>query len=223
MWTPGVSNPITFPISVDSPTMPGGQGDDGTAEQWANWFKEFGKDWFTNWFNGVTKGPIGALIEWLKSQFGSNEDDVSYIQHIVNDETGSGSSSGSEDNSFINSDNPGDYLKLIAEETNDPAWFEKYTDFLIDKYFMDANNEYNTEMSNTAFSRLINDIKTTGYNPWLAFQSGFGQASSPTSSGSSSGINASSQGTSRANNSDDNVTSIIRSIVSLLGFMLLKK
>lgn len=178
--------------------------------------------WFNDWKNGISKGPIGSLIDWIKGQIGSSSqgdstsgslDDT--LQHLVDSETGS--------ESLLGSDDPSGFLAKIASATGDDAWLEKYADFIIDRYFMDANQQYNSQQSDTAFSRLINDIKSTGYNPWLAFQSGIAQASSPTSSGASgSNVSSSAQRTSRENNAQNNKTDILSRVLQVLGLLILK-
>lgn len=81
------------------------------------------------------------------------------------------------------------------------------------------------ELSDTGFSRLTQDIKNAGYNPWLALQNGMSSAASySTSAASTSGVSQSQQSTSKGNTqtkADNNlITTVISTIGNLLGALV---
>lgn len=138
----------------------------------------------------------------------SSLDDV--LQDALNNQSSSAldiDSSSGANSSFLS----------LYKQSGDTAWLEKYLDNLVARENASSARQYETEMSNTAFTRMINDIKSAGYNPWLALQGSNG-ASTPASSASGmSSISMSSQRNQAAIQQNQATTELISRIISSVG------
>lgn len=68
-------------------------------------------------------------------------------------------------------------LKKLYELTGDKAYLELIATSVLNRENTISAREWEKMMSDTSFSRMVDDIKRKGYNPWLALQGGsLGQA-----------------------------------------------
>ena len=79
-------------------------------------------------------------------------------------------------------ENPGlgyeDYMKVAAAYSDEFA--EKYLDYLTEKGELDKANAYTAEREDTAYQRLVKDLKAAGLNPAMMY----GSSASTSASGS---------------------------------------
>lgn len=175
---------------------------------------------FNDWSNSVQDGSIfqnmqngfndfaGQIKDWFTNQ---KDQAQTAIEHFT------GIDSGSAKEFDFDNENPVDNFLEAYQQTGDDAWLEKYLDDLLSQYNTQSARDYETQMSNTAFSRLVEDIKSAGYNPWMALQSGMNSASTPSVAASgTSGVSQSSQKTQKLLNTQDNIISIIRLLASVV-------
>lgn len=143
----------------------------------------------------------------------------SAIENPVSSPEDLGGFTASQVNSALQAGNAMDAIKELAQYDN--AYLEKYLDNLFNVEQMNSAREYDKMMSDTAFSRYVNDIKKAGYNPWIALQNGSGgQASAGgLSHAASSSTSSSSQATSRYNQATKNQTAIITALYNLTSSM----
>lgn len=78
-------------------------------------------------------------------------------------------------------------LYELYQSTGDVGYLEQIGTALLSRENVKSAQDWEKMMSDTSFSRLANDIKASGYNPWLALQSGIGQTSSSGSGVASTG------------------------------------
>lgn len=156
-------------------------------------------------YEAFMRDPIGSAQNAFETyqtgmaqdNFFHNLDDQTKDQ-LVNLSTHAAGSSAQDHEEIENAANM--YLSLY-NSSHDPAYLEKYIDSILEQQNTAAARNWEEYMSNSQFTRMVKDIESAGYNPWLALQSGLGQSSVPsTSAAGTSGINASSQANSRVNN-----------------------
>lgn len=98
----------------------------------------------------------------------------------------------------------------------------QYNSYLMSMSQMSAQNKFNAEeaqkardfeerMSNTAYQRAVQDMKTAGINPVLAYSNGVSGASTPSGSAASSGSGGSYSGY-RSNKNEDPLMSLLHAI-----------
>lgn len=115
------------------------------------------------------------------------------------------------------------YYNMYLASGNE-AYLEKMLDYNASLSSTASAREWEKMMSDTSFSRMMSDIESAGYNPWLALQNGASSGASAysTNSAGSPGGSATSQETSRANtqasNTTDIITSLIRTVATLALF-----
>ena len=84
-------------------------------------------------------------------------------------------SSGTSDNStnpVSNVSNNGDALSQLYDlAQSNPEYMETYLQLLAERENTTNAQQWYEKMSNTSFSRMINDIEKAGYNPMIAFSS----------------------------------------------------
>ena len=56
----------------------------------------------------------------------------------------------------------------MYQKTGNEAYLEKLIDAVYDLENVKSARDYEKMMSDTAVSRMMEDIKKSGYNPWLA-------------------------------------------------------
>lgn len=131
----------------------------------------------------------------------------------------------------INLDNMSDEDKQLIEQlfqyyekykdTGDSAWYEKLFETIYNLQSTSSARKWEEEMSNTAFSRLVADIERAGYNPWIALQSGYGQASTPSvSAASSSNVSKSEQDTQRYAAKLNLIGQVLNGIFRMIGGLI---
>ena len=108
----------------------------------------------------------------------------------------------------------------MYQKTGNEAYLEKLIDSAYNLENISSAREYEKNMSDTAVSRMMEDIQNAGYNPWLALQGSISSASSGSGvMASSSGISGSSQANS-AKNASKNVNAdvagnVLRALVMI--------
>lgn len=109
----------------------------------------------------------------------------------------------------------------LYQKTGNEAYLEKLFDNLYNIEQTQSARDWEKMMSDSQFSRMLEDIKSTGLNPWIALQNGVGNGSygSSMSSAKSSGLSATSQAISEANNLRSNSSEVIGRIVSALAML----
>lgn len=100
-----------------------------------------------------------------------------------------------------------DYLKYMSAHSDE--WAEKYLDYLIDKKSIDEQNAYTANREDTAYQRLVQDLKAAGLNPALLY----GSSASPSASGSVGHFNASEGATYRANKTTQGFKDLVIAMV----------
>lgn len=68
-------------------------------------------------------------------------------------------------------------MEYMASQSDE--WAEKYLDYLAEKGEIDRANEYTASREDTAYQRLVADLKSAGLNPAMLF----GSSASPSSAG----------------------------------------
>lgn len=93
-------------------------------------------------------------------------------------------------------DNPGssyeDAMKYMS--THSEEWAEKYLDYLTERGELDLANEYTANREDTAYQRLVEDLRKAGLNPAMMY----GSSASPSASGSQGYIRMTEGANSRA-------------------------
>ena len=88
-------------------------------------------------------------------------------------------------------DNPNmsaeDYLKYMSEHSDE--WAEKYIDYQLEHQSINEQNEYVANREDTAYQRLVQDLKAAGLNPAMMYGS-----SASVQGGSSAGVVKASEG-----------------------------
>lgn len=93
-------------------------------------------------------------------------------------------------------DNPGssyeDAMKYMS--THSEEWAEKYLDYLVEKGELDRANQYTANREDTAYQRLVQDLRKAGLNPAMMY----GSSASPSAGGSQGYVKMSEGANSRA-------------------------
>lgn len=103
---------------------------------------------------------------------------------------------------------------------HNPDYMESYLKAEIERENTKQAQDWYQKMSDTSYSRAMEDIKKAGYNPYLVLNglNGAGSGSvSPAGSGSVSGSQVSAM---RENNMRDSATNIFRGLASVVGIAL---
>lgn len=111
----------------------------------------------------------------------------------------------------------------LFQQTGNEAYLEKIVDSLYQLETTQSARDWDKMMSDTQYSRAFEDIKNSGYNPWMLLQSGSSNGASygGTSSAKGSSTGASSQETSEENNKRNNRTDTANTLMrSLLLFAI---
>ena len=123
--------------------------------------------------------------------------------------------------------NANDSYLTLYKQTGESGYLEKYLDNIIARENTQSARDYEKMMSDTAVSRMMQDIKSAGYNPWLALQSSVSQASSGNGvAAGSSGINNASLSNSAKNNMTSNIFGLVGDVlraVVMLGLLYFRK
>ena len=62
-----------------------------------------------------------------------------------------------------------DYLKFMSQHSEE--WAEKYLDYLTERGELDRANEYTASREDTAYQRLVEDLRRAGINPAMMYGS----------------------------------------------------
>lgn len=152
----------------------------------------------------ITEPAIKDFVSSAGSMIGTQSDPFSPLENLPTE-------SSAQSNS-----NAQDLLAQLFNNTGDKAWLEKYIDNMFNQEMVNSARQYETEMSNTAYSRAFNDIKGAGYNPWMLLNQS--AASTPSvAAATSSGISSSSQATSRYNQKVQSNADIAGRVVTGIG------
>lgn len=60
-----------------------------------------------------------------------------------------------------------EYMKYMSQHSDE--WAEKYLDYLTERGELDRANEYTASREDTAYQRLVEDLKKAGLNPAMMF------------------------------------------------------
>lgn len=143
----------------------------------------------------MSGGNVSSYVDWYGQNYGdsnsSSSNDVSDGSNVDNALAGDEPSL-----SDYMRDNPGlgfeDYLKYMAQHSDEYA--EKYLDYLIEQGSIDKANQYTASREDTAYQRLVQDLKSAGINPAMMF----GSSASISASGASGIVKASEGANSRS-------------------------
>ena len=80
-----------------------------------------------------------------------------------------------------------DYLKFMSQHSDE--WAEKWMDYVLEKQSIDEQNAYTASREDTAYQRLVQDLKNAGLNPAMMYGS-----SASASAGGSVGVVRASEG-----------------------------
>lgn len=109
-------------------------------------------------------------------------------------------------------DNPGmdpeDVLRYMSQHSDEYA--EKYIDYLLEKKSLEENNRYSAEREDTAYQRLVQDLKKAGLNPALMY----GSSASPSASNSLGYLKQSEGATSRTIGNFSKLKNLLLGILS---------
>ena len=87
---------------------------------------------------------------------------------------------------------PEEYMAWMAQHSDE--WAEKYLDYLTEKGQLDTANEYTANREDTAYQRLVADLKAAGLNPAMMY----GSSASPSAAASQGYIRMTEGANSRA-------------------------
>lgn len=103
---------------------------------------------------------------------------------------------------------PEEYMKYMSQHSEE--WAEKYLDYITEQEQLNNANEYTAMREDTAYQRLVDDLRQAGLNPAMMF----GSSASPQASGSQGYIRMTEGANSRAVGNSTKLQKII------LGYML---
>lgn len=103
------------------------------------------------------------------------------------------------------------YASLHSDE-----WAEKYLDYLTERGELDRANQYTAQREDTAYQRLVDDLKRAGLNPAMMY----GSSASPSASGSQGYVKMSEGANSRT---IGNYSKLKKLMLSYLAYSLAEK
>lgn len=223
--TPEVSGNASDVMSSDSASS------EENLNGFQRWWRDVSNGWNDFWDRLVNFGEQSQVgnnaIATLGTGIASGDTSFQDALQGVLDASGTSAQSAGSTNfssfsgssALANNDFVQAYYDLY-EKTGNDAYLEKMIDYAANLQATSSARDWEKMMSDTTFSRLVDDIKKAGYNPWLALQSGIGQTSS-SSLGASSvpSSSASSQATSTANSVRSTNAEIISNVIRALIFV----
>lgn len=110
-------------------------------------------------------------------------------------------------------ENPGlsyeQYMKIMAEHSDE--WAEKLLDYYAEKASIDEQNKYTASREDTAYQRLVQDLKSAGLNPAMMY----GSSATPSSASSVGTLSMSEGSTSRGISNYSKIKQLLLGMVAL--------
>lgn len=161
-----------------------------------------------------TAGGLGVINQGLEPivehyDMGSSSD--SFQDTIGGDATNIVASTSSPLSDYLK-DHPGasgdELLRYMAGQNDE--YGEKYMDYLLERESIDRANAYTAGREDTAYQRLVGDLRAAGLNPAMMF----GSSASTSSSGSAGTISPSSGANNRIAGQNNNVRKLLLSYMT---------
>lgn len=176
------------------------------------------QDWSTFGFGGQTppmpsseEGSEPVTPDIVNGSTTVPDVDLSNVDTDVSDAVTSYSPGMSLSN--LMKENPGldfeQYMKIMAEHSDE--WAEKLLDYYAEKASIDEQNRYTASREDTAYQRLVQDLKAAGLNPAMMY----GSTASPSASGSVGHLNLSEGSTSRGISNYSKIKQLLLGMVAL--------
>lgn len=153
---------------------------------------------------------------WNSNDYNDLDVDISAEEAIVNGILG-GTGADVSLSQYM-SDHPGatpeEYFQYMSEHSDE--WAEKYLDYMLEKQSLDEQNKYTANREDTAYQRLVADLKAAGLNPAMMY----GSSASPSASNSLGYLKQNEGATSRSISS---FTKLKNLILGFLSYELYRK